>query len=206
MKKEEYMRMAREMNIRGRSKMKKNELKKVISKETRKIKRRMKGGGLTVEEVDMLLNRDYKKNPMIYREYNDENKSFEDYRINRIRRVEVPIAYQQTNSVFWKREDMDILHIYFYRYDNFNSRIRGKHLSNIGNSDIHKRVYLSPNQKILVRVKTNKNLPENMFEDAEIPKIQLRENGKEPYYNYPENNDKEVNEENIGVEMVPINV
>ena len=188
------MKIAREMNIEGRSRMKKDELKKVILKENRKIKRRMRGGGLTSDDVEMLLNRDYKQNPMIYREYNNKNKSYEDYRINKIKRVEVPITYQQTNSVFWKREDMDILHIYFYRYDNFNSRIRGKHLSNIGNSDIHKRVFLSPNQKILVKVKTNKNLPENMFEDAEVPKIQKRKNGKEPYYNYPENNHNEMEE------------
>lgn len=178
MKKDEYMIRARELNIRGRSKMTKEELKTSIIKEKRKINRRMRGGGLTPENVEMLIYRDYEKNPMIYREYEDDNESYNDYRIYKIKKVEIPITYQPGDGVLWKRDTRDILHIYFYRYDNFNSRIRGKHLSNSQNVNVNRKLFISPDQKILVRIQKNEPIPSEMFKEAEVPPIRLTKNGK----------------------------
>ncbi len=190
MKKEELMEKARKMNIRGRSRMTKDELKKNIIQ----VRRKMRGGELKEDDVEMLIYRDFSKEPMIYREYEKNDKIYKDYRIYKIRKVQIPIAYQPGDGILWKREDRDILHIYFYRYDNFNSRIRGKHLSNGSEIDVNRKLFMSPDSKILVRlnqVKSNQPLPDDMFENAEIPPIKLKKNGKEPYYNLPLNKKKE---------------
>jgi hypothetical protein len=203
MKKEELMERARKMNIRGRSRMTKDELKKNIIQ----VRRKMRGGELKEEDVQMLIYRDFSKNPMIYREYEDGDKLYNDYRIYKIKKVEIPITYKHEDSVFWKRDDMDILHIYFYRYDNFNSRIRGKHLSNSSDKlDVNRKLFISPNGKILVRlnqVKSHQPLPDDMFNDADIPPIKRMKNGKKPYYNLPLNSTNEEIEEE-GIEMVEV--
>lgn len=198
MKKEDYIIKARELNIRGRSRMNKEELKTSIMKEKRKIKRRMKGGGLTLDDINSLIYRNYEKNPMIYREYEDDNETYHDYRIYKIKKEEIPITYQPGDGILWKRDTRDILQIYFYRYDNFNSRIRGKHLSNRTNIDVNKKLFISPNQKILVRIQKNEPVPLEMFKDAEVPPIRLTKNGKKPYYDLALNHNED--------EETPINI
>lgn len=204
MKKGEYMRRAVEFDIRGRSRMTKEELKKNITK----VMRKMRGGGLNEDDINLLLNRDYQKNPMIYREYDSKNILYKDYRIYDIRKTEIPITYQQGDGILWKRENRDILHIYFYRYDNFDSRIRGKHLSNGTEVDVNKRLFISPDKKILVRlnqIRKNRPLPRDMFTDAMIPPIQKTREGKEPYYNLSLKHNlknEEKTPDNVDIEMV----
>ncbi len=86
---EELRKMASRKKIEGRSKMNKTELvralkKKSSTKKTMK-RRKMRGGALTEEQIDMLVARNYKTNPMTVR-YMEKDGSFHPSK-NRIGRI-----------------------------------------------------------------------------------------------------------------------
>ncbi len=85
---EELRKMASRKKIEGRSKMNKAELIKALKKTSsskKTMKRRiMRGGALTEEQIQMLVNRDYTENPMFIRYMNRNGDLGPEIRIQRV--------------------------------------------------------------------------------------------------------------------------